>query len=143
MTVTLPAPVVTTPFSPYADMKGRTRKITYTVTEPTTYTEGEEGSPGSAVIVSVSYNKDRKAYVVSLQPVVIENTKYGSTTSFMGFSGVVVARVPSASGRFSAKDLEAQVAKTIEVVPALVASDPDIAAMFADPAKASQEMFKR
>jgi len=135
MTLTLPAPVVTTPRSAYAGETGRSKKITYTVTEATAEVDG------AAVIVSVSHDKGRKAFCVSIQPVTVERSDTFAITKFMGFSGVNVARVPVA--RFSAKAIEACVAQTIENIPTIVAADPKIAALFTDPAKASNEMFGR
>ena len=131
MTVTLPRPVVTTPSSPYADMRGRRRKITYT-----------QPDGAAATIVTVSHNKARQTYDVSIQPITIEAKDGYSIQGFHGFSGVQVARVP-AGPRFSAKKIEEVTAKTIENVEVMVAADEKIARLFTDPGAASQEMFPR
>ena len=130
MTITLPAPVVTTPGSPYADQRGRTRKITYT-----------QPDGAAATIVSVSHNKARKAYVVSIQPITIEARDGYSVQGFTAFSGIVVAEVPAA--RFSAAKIEEVTATTIRNVETMVAASEKIARLFTDPGAASQEMFPR
>lgn len=134
---TLPTPVVTTPHSWFADEKGRSRKITYTVVEPTAETEG------AAVIVTCAHNKGTKSFWTTVQPVVLGKKESGpfSGSSYMGFSGFNCGKVPVA--RFSAKALEAYTEKTLAAIPVIVEQDPEVAAMFADPAAASTRMFGR
>lgn len=135
-TVTLPTPKITTPFSPYADERGRSRKATFVVTEPT------EETPGSSVVLSVSHDKHRKRFSAYLQPVKTEASRNGfSVETFMLFSGAAVATEPVA--RFSAKALEAFLQTALAKVEALVETNAEVAALFADPSTASDKMFGR
>lgn len=128
-TVTLPTPVITTPSSPYADMKGRSRKAVYTMAE------------GAAVIVTCSYNKGRKQFQTSVQPVSIDRERGFEVTKFMAFSGFTCGAVPQA--RFSAKALEEYTAQSLANVATMVEQSPAVAALFADPVAASEQMFPK
>ena len=135
-TATLPTPTITTPFSWYADEKGRSRKATFLITPAT------EQSTGYAVELSVSHNKSRKEFSAYLQPVTLGKIESGpfTSTSCMLFSGVSVMREQVA--RFSAKGIEAFLADALKAVEVLAVSNPDVANLFLDPTSPDR-MFGR
>lgn len=123
-TVTLPEPEITTPFSAYADERGRSRKATFWI-DPKPTADGESAR---AVQLFVSHDKHRKQFYASLTPVTVEKRGAFTSEGFMLFSGARIAREPVA--RFSKKGVEEFLAKTLASLPAVIAEHPALAEMF-------------
>lgn len=107
MTVTLPVPTVTTPRSAYADERGRSRQILYTLSS--------DGDRSKVVLVHASYRKSRRELTATAYHGTVERGPTFTSTTYNPMAGRTVAREPLA--RFSAAKLEAFTRKVISLLP--------------------------